>query len=64
MGGAVDKMAQTPANTAKLDQLRAILAEVLAQGLCRDFYGSLSLHLEIEDGTIQGISSAVSRKVR
>jgi len=57
-------MELTPANAAKLEQLRARLGERLAEVLQRGFYGSLSLHLEIEDGTIQRITSAVSRKER
>ena len=58
------RMELTPANAAKLEQLRARLGERLAEVLQRGFYGSLSLHLEIEDGTIQRITSAVSRKER
>ena len=57
-------MELTPANQAKVEQLRARLGECLAEVLQRGFYGSLSLDLEIADGTIQRLSTAVNRKER
>ena len=57
-------MELTLANKAKLLQFQARLRERLEEVLQRGFYGSVQLHLEIEDGTIQRLSTAVNRKER
>ena len=57
-------MELTPANKVKLEQFQTRLRESLEEVLQPGFYGSLSLDLEIADGTIQWLSSAVNRKER
>lgn len=43
------------ANRAKVDQLQAALAELLADVLRRGFYGTAGVEVAIQDGAIQHI---------
>ncbi|MFZ5831594.1 MAG: hypothetical protein ACOY3P_16030 [Planctomycetota bacterium] len=51
----------TPANAKKLDQLRAAMAEMLAEALKRGFFGTASVELSVQDGTIQHIRRRLDR---
>jgi hypothetical protein len=53
--------APTPANTRKMAQLEAALAEMLAETLRRGFFGTAAVELSVQDGTIQHIRRKVER---
>lgn len=52
---------ETTANRRKLERLNSLLSEMLAEGLQRDFYGTLSLEVAIQDGTIQHLRRRVEQ---
>ena len=52
---------KTPANQQKVSQLRAALAEVLAETLRRGFHGTAGIEVSVQDGTIQWIRRRVER---
>jgi hypothetical protein len=54
-------LSQTPANAKKLAQLQAALAELLAEALRRGFFGTATVELAVQDGTIQHIRRKVER---
>jgi hypothetical protein len=51
----------TLGNAKKLSQLEAILAEVLAEALRRGFFGTATVEVSVQDGTIQHIRRTVER---
>lgn len=52
---------ETTANRQKLERLNSLLSEMLSEGLQRDFYGTLSLEVAIQDGTIQHLRRRVEQ---
>ena len=52
---------KTPTNQEKVSQLRAALAEILAETLQRGFHGTAGIEVNIQDGTIQTIRHRVER---
>jgi hypothetical protein len=50
-----------PGNAQKVAQLQAVIAEILAEGLRRGFFGTAAVELSINDGTIQHIRRTVER---
>jgi hypothetical protein len=52
---------KTPVNQEKVSQLRAALAEILAETLQRGFHGTAGIEVNIQDGTIQTIRHRVER---
>lgn len=52
---------KSPTNEKKVLQLRAALAEILAEALRRGFHGTAGLELSVQDGTIQHIRRRVER---
>jgi hypothetical protein len=54
-------LSKTTGNEAKIDQLRTMLAAVLAEVLQRGFYGTAAVELRIADGTIQRIARRTER---
>jgi hypothetical protein len=55
---------ESPGNAKKLAQLQTALAQVLAEGLRRGFFGTASIEISIQDGTIQHIRRRVERVER
>lgn len=53
--------ATTAGNAKKVAQLQAVLAEVLAEALRRGFFGTATVELSVQDGTIQHIRRTVER---
>jgi hypothetical protein len=51
----------TEANAKKLAQLRAALAELLSEVLRRGYFGTATVELSIQDGTIQHIRRRLER---
>jgi hypothetical protein len=51
----------TPGNVKKVAQLQSILAELLAESLRRGFFGTATVELSVQDGTIQHIRRMVER---
>jgi hypothetical protein len=51
----------TPGNAKKVAQLQAIVAELLAEALRRGFFGTATVELSVQDGTIQHIRRTVER---
>ena len=51
----------TSGNSRKAKHLTTILTEVLAEVLQRDFFGTASIEISIQDGTIQNIRRRVER---
>jgi hypothetical protein len=51
----------TEANAKKVAQLQAALAELLADVLRRGFFGTATVELSIQDGTIQHIRRRLER---
>ena len=51
----------TPTNAKKVAQLQAALAEMLADVLKRGFFGTATVELGIQDGTIQHIRRKLER---
>ena len=54
-------LTKTPTNLQKMAQLKAALAEMLAEVLQRGFHGSAGVELSVQDGTIQSISRKVEQ---
>jgi hypothetical protein len=52
---------KSPTNEKKVLQLRAALADILAEALRRGFHGTAGLELSVQDGTIQHIRRRVER---
>ena len=52
---------QTPTNAKKVAQLQQAMAEMLAESLRRGFFGTASVELSIQDGTIQHIRRRLDR---
>ena len=52
------------ANAVKVQQLGAVLGEVLAEVLRKGFYGGASIELVVVDGTIQSVGRQVKRVER
>jgi hypothetical protein len=55
---------KSPANQQKLAQLRAALAELLAQVLTRGFHGAATIEVVVHEGTIQTIRRRVEQVER
>lgn len=51
----------TAGNAKKVAQLEAMMAELLAEALRRGFFGTASVEVSIQDGTIQHIRRTVER---
>ena len=51
----------TPGNAKKVAQLQAIVAEILAESLRRGFFGTATVEVNVQDGTIQHIRRMVER---
>jgi hypothetical protein len=51
----------TQGNAKKVVQLQAILAELLAEALRRGFFGTATVEVSVQDGTIQHIRRMVER---
>ncbi len=56
--------AKTTGNARKVAQLETALAEILAEALKRGFFGTASVELSVQDGTIQHIRRRVERVER
>jgi len=56
--------ARTPANAQRVEQLESVLAELLAETMQRGFFGTASVELNVQDGTIQYIRRRVDRIVK
>ena len=54
-------LSKSPANAKRLAQLESLLAEILAEVLTRGFFGTATIELSIQDGTIQHIRRGVER---
>jgi hypothetical protein len=53
--------AKSPTNAKKVAQLELALANVLAEVLRRGFFGTASVELSVQDGTIQHIRRRLER---
>ncbi len=53
--------AQSTVNAKKVTQLEAALADLLSEALRRGFFGTASVELSVQDGTIQHIRRRVER---
>jgi hypothetical protein len=53
--------ATTTGNAKKVTQLQSIMTELLAEALRRGFFGTATIELNIQDGTIQLIRRKVER---
>ena len=53
--------AQSTVNAKKVTQLEAALADLLSEALCRGFFGTASVELSVQDGTIQHIRRRMDR---
>ena len=51
----------SPANAKKVAQLKSALAEVLAEVLRHGFFGTASVELSVQDGTIQHVRRRMER---
>jgi len=51
----------TSTNQGKLKRMESLLAEMLAEALQRDFHGTISLEVAIQDGTIQHLRRRVEQ---
>jgi hypothetical protein len=51
----------TVGNAKKVAQLQTAVAELLAEALRRGFFGTASVEMSIQDGTIQHIRRTVER---
>jgi len=54
-------LSESPANLEKLGQFRQVLAEALDEALQRGFFGSVTVEVSVQDGTIQHIRLRVER---
>jgi len=52
---------QTPANQAKTVQSQTAFNELLDSALVRGFFGTVSLELSVQDGTIQHLRRRLER---
>ncbi|MBN2476910.1 MAG: hypothetical protein JXB62_20045 [Pirellulales bacterium] len=52
---------KTSGNAKKVAQLESALANILAETLRRGFFGTASIELSVQDGTIQHIRRRVER---
>ena len=52
---------QSTTNQQKQEQLERLLRAMLAEALCRGFFGSIAVELCIQDGTIQNIRQRMER---
>jgi hypothetical protein len=52
---------ETPGNAKKVAQLQSIVAELLTEALRRGFFGTATVELSVQDGTIQHIRRMVER---
>lgn len=59
-----DRLDQTPANRAKLAQLREAMGRILSTALHRGFYGTVSIELTVADGTVQKLTEGIHREER
>lgn len=57
----MQSVSATSGNAKKVARLQAIVAEMLAEVLRREFYGKAAVELSIQDGTIQQIRCTVER---
>jgi hypothetical protein len=53
--------AATAGNAKKLAQLQAALAEILAEAMRRGFFGTATVEINVQDGTIQSILRRVTQ---
>ncbi len=60
----ISQSKKRPANERMLGLLRAALAEILAEVLQRDYYGTAAVELSIQDGTIQHIRRSMEKTER
>jgi hypothetical protein len=60
----ISSRAQSPANVERLGRLRHMLAEVLADVLQDGFYGSASIEIDVDNGTILNATRRVERRER
>ncbi|MGE0610440.1 MAG: hypothetical protein AB7O62_25350 [Pirellulales bacterium] len=51
----------TAGSRAKLAQVERAWSDLLAQALRRGFFGSVSLELQVQDGTIQSVRRKVEK---
>jgi hypothetical protein len=51
----------TPGNAKRVAQLQAIVAEILAESLRRGFFGTATVEVNVQDGTIQHIRRTIER---
>ena len=51
----------TEANQRKVALLEAAIQSMLAETLCRGFFGTMVIELGIQDGTIQHVRSTMER---
>jgi hypothetical protein len=58
---AMTPLRETPTNRSKMAQLERTLSETFAEVLRRGFFGTASIELAIQDGTIQYIRSKLER---
>ena len=54
-------LSTTEANQRKVNQLQATMQEMLLETLRRGFFGTVTLELGIQDGTIQHVRSTTER---
>ncbi|MEN6450371.1 MAG: hypothetical protein ABFC96_07770 [Thermoguttaceae bacterium] len=54
----------TSGNAKKVVQLQTVMAELLAEALRRGFFGTATVELSVQDGTIQVIRRKVERVER
>ncbi|MBX7074100.1 MAG: hypothetical protein K1X71_13225 [Pirellulales bacterium] len=55
------ELLETPINRGKVDQLQRLLSAAFAEVLRRGYYGTASVEISIQDGTIQHIRSKLER---
>ncbi len=51
----------TPGNMKKLAQVQAAITEIMAESLRRGFFGTATVEVVVQDGTIQHIRRIVER---
>lgn len=54
----------TEINQRKVNQLQATMREMLIEALRRGFFGSVTIELGVQDGTIQHVRSTMERVER
>jgi hypothetical protein len=55
------RLADTPANQARREQAQRAWDELLDEALRRGFFGTASLDVSVQDGTIQHVRRRVER---